>query len=180
MENIIQREPDICLGQKVVPEGYFNDRFYVEFDTEVEEQEIVNLINESGLSTTSLHIDGDIYYILPTNYSADYSTKLESLFNPIPEVKSIRKRMSYFTGVEFYKNVSPSEAKKIVKEVVEKNGILVRNINYFDIGLKRRSSAYIDIPQDSEFNAIEWVCKFRKNKIVKDARLQSSKAYLFG
>ena len=170
----IDKVPNICLGQKNVPHGYFEDKFYAEFNTEVEEKEIIKLINESGLSTPNLHIDGDIYYILSNDYSTDYSIKLENAFNSAPEVKSIIKRHNRFIGVEFYKNVSPSESKKIVEEVVEAKGILVRNEDYPNIGLARRSSAYIDIPQDSEFNAVEWVCKFRENGIVKDARLQTS------
>ena len=172
------REPYMCLGQKDVPQGYFDDRFYAEFDTEVDGQEIVKLINESGLSTTYLYIDGDIYYILSSDYSANYSEKLENLFGPIPEIKSIVKRHNRFIGVEFYKNVSPSESKRIVEEIIKTNNISVTNENYSDIGLARRSSAYIDIPKDNEFNAIEWVCKFRENNIVKDARLQSSIMHL--
>jgi len=167
-------EPDICLGQKEVPEGYFEERFYVEFNTKVGEQEIRELISESGLSTTSSYIGGDIYYMLFNDYSVNYSERLENLFSPIPEIKSIVKRHNRFIGVEFYKNVSPSESKKIVEEIIKTNNIPVTNDDYSDIGLARRSSAYIDIPKDSEFNAVGWVCKFRENKIVKDASLQSS------
>lgn len=156
-----------CLFHKEVPEGYFKDRFYAEFNTEVREQEIVKLINESGLSTGNLHIDGDIYYI-----SSEDSIKLAGLFSSVPEVKSV-ERNGLVVSIEFYKYVNPSESKKVVEDIVEKNNILVKHSDYSEIGLKRRSSAYIEIPSESKFNAMEWVCKFRKDKIVKDARLQS-------
>jgi len=164
-----------CLGSMTISGTYSDSSFYVEFKPEIKEEEIINLINEYKLTTDSLSIHGDIY-IIRTLQSALQSDRLIFLLELLPKVSSVKGQTGGWVIAEFYKNVTQNESRRIIDEIIEAGNITIIDDKYSPgiQFLERRSVAYLEISNETEFTVIELICKFRENEIVKSAGLIST------
>ena len=161
-----------CLENTEISEYDSLDTFYVEFDTKIKEEEIIDLIDKSNLSTDSLSIRWDIYSILSTN-----SEILIDLFNSTQEIISVENNGNWVVA-EFYKNITPNESEEIINKIIEDNNITVYNDRFSFLQFReRRSAAYIEIPEKVEKTVIEFVCEFREIEIVESANIFSLRVY---
>jgi len=153
-----------CINETNIPKEYVKGYVKVSFDPNATEEEIDNFINDLRLEVERRL--SDYYYVIETP-SGELTEKFIIYLKSLPNIKSaVKSKNSNLVAAEFYGNISIEKSKELIRDY-EDLEIDVNSLEIFDY-LPRLG--IIKVPEGTE---VEWICKFKEEKLVYDVDFKS-------